>query len=97
MRVLTRYLYSNRVGDVSPDGKSVIIYIVNAGDGTQTIGVVDLETLAYRPVTLPLDTNVFDASICWRTDATLEITVYSQNNEIMWFNSLPLRTWIIRS
>ena len=54
------------VGDISPDEKSVIVYVDDAAARTQTIGIVDLRTLAYRPITLPLDTNVFDMSLYWR-------------------------------
>jgi hypothetical protein len=84
------------IGDVSPVERNVIVYVDHEEDDTRTIGVVDLETLEYRPVTLPYNTNRFGISIFWRPDETLQVTVYSHDTSFMWNNPIPLRSWIIR-
>jgi hypothetical protein len=86
-----------RVGDISPDEQHVVVYEKDAESNTQTFGIVDLETLAYTPVTLSLDMNEFGISIFWRTDETLQATIYARDNDNEWFNPLPLRTWVIRT
>jgi hypothetical protein len=85
------------VDDVSPDERHVIVHINNTSDGTQTVGIVDLETLAYTFITLPLDMNSLSASVSWREDGTLEVTVYALNLDGWWFAAVPLRTWIVRA
>lgn len=82
---------------VSPDGHRVIVELENAEDSTRTVGIVDLETLAYTPITLPLDTNRFDTSIYWQQDGTIKARVYAVNPEGWWYPTIPLRTWIIRA
>ncbi|MBA3870593.1 MAG: hypothetical protein H0X30_15735 [Anaerolineae bacterium] len=84
------------IADVSPDERRVVVELKNVEEGTQTVGIVDLETLAYTPITLPLDTNSLDAYVFWRKDGTLDVTVYALNLEGWWFN-VPLRNWIIQA
>ncbi|MEO8607273.1 MAG: hypothetical protein ABI690_05295 [Chloroflexota bacterium] len=92
----TQIVIPYRIADISPNEQSAVVYVADIEANTQTIGIVDLQTLAYRPITLPLDTSVFDVGIFWRTDATLEITIYAHDYDSRWFDSLPLRTWVIQ-
>jgi hypothetical protein len=86
------------VGDISPDEQNIVVYIDNEEDRTQVVGILNLETLAYKPVTLPLDLDLLGVRIFWLTDETLQVTVNSRDTSIVWFPLDPfgLRTWIIR-
>lgn len=85
------------VSDISPDEQRAVVYLDDETAHTQTIGIVDLQTLVFKPVTLPLDTNVYDIGVYWRTDATLELTIYAHDYDFRWVYAPELRTWIIRA
>ncbi len=83
------------LGDISPDEKRIVIHTI---DGEKkTTGIVDLETLAYTPVTLALDTSIYSTFIYWRTDSTLHISIIDLTDLFGVYENLSLRTWVIRA